>query len=80
MTKTLKPGFYPKKDYRVKQVNYCGFHLVPGFFVDKTEDTKPIACWATFTPDKKFMGWSTQFLDAKERVKNYKISKFIKKK
>jgi hypothetical protein len=79
MTDTIKPGFYPLKTAESNSVNYVNYQIVPGIFISGV-DTKPIQCWATFNPSSQFMGWNVKFLDAKERVKIDRISKFEKRK
>lgn len=75
----IKSGFSPLKDAKHKTVVYVNYFLVPGVWVSKEPNAKPQLCWGTFTPDKKLLGCSFKFLDAKEKVKNHKISKFLRK-
>lgn len=74
----VKSGFHPLKD--IAKIEYAKYFLVPGIWVNNKTEDPPIKCWGVFTPDKKYLGWFIQFLDAKERVKIDKISKFIKHK
>lgn len=75
----MRKGFHPVKNAEETTVMYVNYYLVPGVWVDNSTD-KPQVCWGTFTPDKKLIGCSYKFLDAKEKVKNHKISKFFKMK
>jgi hypothetical protein len=72
----MKTGFLPIKD--LEKVKYSEYFIVPGVWVNGT-DEKPTKCWATFTPDKNYLGCYVNFLDAKERVKSHRISKFLTK-
>jgi hypothetical protein len=74
----LKSGFYPLKKKVI--VSYSKYFLVQGVWVYNDPGMKPVKCWGTYTPDKTFLGCSMGFLDAKERVKTDKISKFISRK
>ena len=73
----MKSGFHPLKNAKEKMVNYSNYFLVPGIWIYEDEGCKPVACWATFTPTKELLGTSFKFLDAKEKVKIHKISKFM---
>lgn len=74
----MKKGFHPLKNSSEKTINYVKYYLVPGIWIS-SENVKPIPCWGAFTPEKKCLGCSPKFLDAKEKVKSHKISKFLKK-
>lgn len=74
----VKSGFHPLKD--VANIEYAKYFLVPGVWVDNKTQDPPIKCWGAFTPDKEYLGWSIHFLNAKEKVKIHKISKFFKTK
>lgn len=73
----IKQGFHPLKNANETSVAYAKYYLVPGLWVDKKQE-QPQPCWGVFTPDKKLLGFNHRFLDAKERVKIHKISKFSK--
>lgn len=74
----LKPGFHSLKNREIH--TYVSYFLVQGVYVYADDKIKPVKCWGTFTPDKKtFLGCSMTLLDAKEKVKTHKISKFMRK-
>jgi hypothetical protein len=70
----MKIGFVPIKN--LNKVEYSKYFIVPGVWLNG-ENTKPTKCWATFSPDKNYLGCYIKFLDAKERVKIHKISKYL---
>lgn len=70
----MKPGFYALKNAKEKMVVYSKYYLIPGVWIPENPKAKRVACWATYTPDKKLIGCSTSFLSAKDRVKSHKIS------
>lgn len=67
------------KNAKDKMIVYAKYYLVPGVWISSVNEAKPTACWATFTPDKKCLGWSKKFLDAKEKVKTHKIELVLQK-
>ena len=67
-----KKGFYPRKDKG--PILYAKYYLVPGLWIG---GTRPVKCWATFTPNKQYLGCYTNFLDAKDKVKSHKIEKIM---
>lgn len=74
----IKSGFHPLKEKVI--VSYSKYFLIQGVWIYDDETKKPVKCWGTYSPDKTFLGCSMSFLDAKERVKTHKISKFISRK
>jgi len=77
--KTLKPGFHPRRDAKITMVEYVKYFLVPGYWIYAEPNKKAVRCWATFTPDRKYLGCSFEYLNAKERVKTHKIETLIAK-
>lgn len=77
--KTIKPGFHPRRDAKLTMIEYSKYYLVPGYWVYPNPKIKPKRCWATFSPERKYMGCSFEFLNAKEKVKIDKINRIIAK-
>lgn len=77
--KTIRPGFHPRRDAKLTMIEYSKYYLVPGYWIYVDRNRKPVRCWATFTPDRKYLGCSYEYLNAKERVKSHKIEKLIAK-
>jgi hypothetical protein len=76
MKTKLKPGFHAFKKQDIKL--YVSYYILQGIWI-YSDSRKPVKCWATFTPDKTFLGCSMSFLDAKEKVKTHKINLVMRK-
>lgn len=73
----MNVGFHPLKNAQEKMIVYAKYFLVPGVWIE-CEKQKPIPCWGIFTPNHQMIGSALKFLDAKEKVKTHKISKYMK--
>jgi hypothetical protein len=72
MKTKLKPGFHAYREQ--SPVRYQNYLIIKGIWVYSDDNQKPVKCWNTYTPDKKSLGCSLGFLDAKEKVKTHRIS------
>jgi len=77
MKTQLKPGFHAYKNQ--EPVRYQNYLILKGIWIYSDSNQKPVKCWCTYTPEKKSLGCSLGLLDAKEKVKTYRISLILNK-